>query len=494
MRAPPAQGATYASLSRRFARLTFLNILANLTIPLTGLVDTAMLGHLDDIRFLGGVALGSVLFDYLYWSFGFLRMGTTGMTALAVGRGDTRAAFLVLYRSLAIGVVVAAAVLLLREPLGQLGFAILSGTDAVEHAGRGYFDARVLGAPAAFCNLAFFGWFLGREESGRALVIAVIGNTVNIVLNYVFIVRLGLAAWGAGLASALGQYATLSVALALFALLALRDASARCGIREVLDLSRMRSLLRLNADILVRTVCLITAFALFTNASSLLGTAFLVANAVLLRVLTTVAYLVDGVAFATESLAGLLRGRRDLPGIQRLLRLALACGGGFSILLLGAVLAAPGAVYGLLTSHEDVVAMATRYGIWLVPVLLLGAPAYVFDGLFLGLTEGRVLRNSMLLATGLVFLPLAVLAVATGANHLLWLAMTGFMAARTATLARAASERLAEWRAETIDADAVGAWENRRARSRTRRRSRAGSAILAAMDAGLRHSQTVRRS
>ena len=187
-----------SSLSRRFFRLALINILASVTVPLVGLVDTAMLGHLGDIRFLAGVALASLLFDYVYWTLGFLRMSTTGMTAQAVGRGDHVEVTDVLRRSMLIALALGGAVLALQVPLREIGFALLSGEPGVELAGREYFDARIWGAPAALCGFVMVGWFLGREESRVVLAITLVANLANVLLNYVFIIRLGLAARGAG--------------------------------------------------------------------------------------------------------------------------------------------------------------------------------------------------------------------------------------------------------------------------------------------------------
>jgi MATE family multidrug resistance protein len=183
---------------------------------------------------------------------------------------------------------------------------------------------------------------------------------------------------------------------------------------------------------------LITAFALFTNFSSMLGTVTLAANAILLRVLNLASYFIDGAAFATESLAGIFRGERNGPALRRLVRLSLTFGEVCALFFIAALLVRPNAVYQVLTSHVDVLEAAVQYGRWLVPVLLIGAVAYIYDGLFLGLTEGRVLRRSMLLSTVFVFLPVAWLAVRSDNNHLLWLAMVLFMLARGATLGWAA--------------------------------------------------------
>ena len=423
-------GAT--SLGRRFARLTVYNILANVTVPLASLVDTALLGHLADIRFLAGVALAMVLFEYIYWTFGFLRMGTTGTTAQALGRGDELETYRVLYRSLLVAGALGGLILLLWLPLRELGFALLSSSAEVEAAGRAYFDGRVWAAPAVLANFAFLGWFLGREDGRSALVMALVANVANIVLDYLFIVRLQMAAYGAGLATALGQCLMLVAAVTIFCR---RYRPRGWSWPEVLDRGRMLDLLRLNRDILLRTVALITTFALFVNFSAVLGTTVLAANAILSRLQTLVAYLVDGAAFAVESLAGIFRGERRQDRLDRVRHMALGWGVAFTVPLLAVILIAPRPLYRLLTSHRETLELAVAYGPWLLPTLLVGSIAYIYDGLFLGLTAARPLRNSMLASTLLVFLPLAILAARLGSNHLLWLAMMGFMVARAISLA-----------------------------------------------------------
>lgn len=419
------------SLRRRFARLTALNVLANLSVPLAGLVDTGMLGHLDDIRFLGGVALGNVIFDFVYWSFGFLRMGTTGLSAQAVGREDRHELFLVLYRGLTLAALLAGGLLVLQLPLRELGFSLLQGEAGVEAAGRAYFDARIWAAPATLANFALLGWFLGREESGRALVMTVTANALNVALDYVFILQLGWGAAGAGAATALAQYGMLGAGVVLL----LRSGPlAPWRRREILERSELGALLALNRDILIRTACLVSGFAAFTSLSAALGTAVLAANTILLKIFYLVSYGVDGAAFATESLAGILRGAGDIRRLRRLVRLAMTIGLLLPTPVLALVLLAPDAVYGLLTDHADVLALAADYGGWLVPVLLLGAAAFVYDGLYLGLTAGPALRNAMLLSVGVGFLPLALLAHRLGENHLLWAAMALLMGVRAATL------------------------------------------------------------
>ncbi len=401
------------NLNHRFFRLASLNILANVTLP------------------LAGVALASILFDYLYWTFGFLRMSTTGTTAQAIGRNQAEEAYLTLHRSIVLAIVIALAILVLQFPLREVGFFLLGGTSEIEQAGRSYFNIRIWGAPAVLCNYAFLGWYLGREESGYALFLAMLANVSNILLDYIFIFRLDLAAFGAGLATVLSQYIMLSAALAIYFLLHRRVPWQWSALIQRDQLSR---LLRLNRDLLVRTLCLISAFAFFTNFSASLGTKILVANTILLRILALASYIIDGVAFATESLAGSFRGQRQEIALQHLVRLSLVTGEAFALLFACGLLLFSDRIYSLITSHQDVIELTRFFGWWLLPVLFFAALAYIYDGLFLGLTAGKQLRNTMLLSTLTIFVPFSFAGLWMADNHLLWFAMVAFMGARAATL------------------------------------------------------------
>lgn len=430
--------AATPGLTRRFARLTALNTASNLTVPVAGLADTVMLGRLDDVRFLAGVVLGALIFDYLYFGFAFLRMGTTGVTAQSWGRGDTGEVAAHLYRALLLAALLGLVTLALRGPLGDLGFRLLSGAAEVEDAGRRYYDARIWGAPATFANLAFVGWFLGRGEAARALLVVAAANVGNIVLNWWFILHLGWAAFGAGIATATAQWLAAGIGLSL----TLGAGAASCSWRTVLDRAALRRLVALSGHLVIRTLLLITAFAVFTNASALLGTARLAANGLILRMLSLASYLVDGAAFAGETLAGMAYGAGDRKELRRVLILTVAAAEICAVAFLLPVLIFPRGTYGLLVGYDDVVTLAADSNIWLLPVLLFAALAYAFDGFFLGLTQGKLLSRAMVISLGLGFAPLAWAAIHFRDSNLLWLSMVGMMAGRAATLGFAARRYL----------------------------------------------------
>lgn len=399
-------------------------------VPLASLVDVAFLGHLSEIRYLAGVAIATVLFNYIYWTFGFLRMGTTGLTAQARGRGEADLVVVTLLRNGAIALIIGVIILLLQHPLRELGFSLLQAEPEVLDAGRAYYNALIFGAPATLLNFVLLGWFLGKEQGKQVLVISVVNKGANIVLDYLFIVQWNYSSAGAGAATAISQYITLAIGL----ILVYRELPQQFWRHQLWEPSALKAIFNLNQNILIRTLALVSTFAVFTNLSSTLGTEILAANTLLLQVVTLAAYFIDGIAFATESVAGNLHGQGARKQLLPLLKLAgsgsLLAGMGFAI----AFCLFPQVLFGLLTNHSEIVARVTDYVWWLFPVLGFGSLAYMLDGYFLGLTAGKTLRQSTLIAVAIGFAPMAIAAWYWQLNHLLWLALTLFMLTRSLTL------------------------------------------------------------
>jgi multidrug resistance protein, MATE family len=421
------------SFLRQFSRLAIVNILSNLMVPLAGLLDVAFLGHLAEIHHLAGVALATVLVNYLYWTFGFLRMGTTGSIAQAVGRGDPQAVMLIGLRNGGVALGIGLLLLVMQQPLGNLGFSLLSAEANVKASGMAYYQALIWGAPATLLNYVLVGWFLGRGQSGKVLLLSGVGNGVKVLLDYELIVRWGWLSRGAGYATAWSQFLMMAIGLLLL-VWEFRSKPLAVEWKELLDPIALKSAFWLNSEILVRSFALISTFALFTNLSSILGTEVLTVNAVLLEVVTFAAFFIDGLAFATESWAGVLHGQGTTDGLAHLLKAS-----GTASLLVGvgvaiAFIIAPVPLFGLLTSHNNVIIGLQQYVIWLLPVLGFGSIAYMLDGYFLGLTSGQVLRNAAILAVLIGFVPMAAIAWYFQSNHLLWLALSLFMVGRVVTL------------------------------------------------------------
>jgi MATE family multidrug resistance protein len=416
-----------------FLRLAAINALSNLMVPLAGLLDVAFLGHLAQIDYLAGVALATIIFNYLYWSFGFLRMSTTGLTAQAIGRQDPGEVWLILLRHLLLALGLGLAIGLLQQPIQTLGFGLLSATPAVKAAGQAYFQAMVWGAPATLLNYVVLGWLLGQGRSGLVLVLAIVSNGVNILGDYWLIVRWGWASAGAGYATAGSQYVTLVVGgLWLWPQLRTVDWSQYC--RQLWQPQQLRAIAGLNTAILVRTFALLTAFGLFANISSAISPAALALNTLLLQVISVTAYLIDGVAHATETCAGQLYGQGDRAALKQLVHRAMLIGIAIGLIFAALFNLRSGQLLGLLTNHQNLIQQSSDYALWLFPILGLGAIAYILDGYFLGISAGRVLRNSTLIATFLGFMPIALWGWQQANLQILWFAMTMFMATRAITL------------------------------------------------------------
>ncbi len=429
MSKPPAQ----ADWVIDFARLSAANVCSNLMVPIAGLVDTAFLGHLADISYLAGVSLATVIFNIIYWSFGFLRMGTTGLVAQAVGRDDRADVWRIGLRGGAIALTFGLVILLLQTPLRWLAFTLLQGEPEVLAAGQAFYNGRIWGAPAVLLNYVLLGWFLGQGQGRKVVLLSLVGNGGNVLLDAWFIRGLGWASYGAGLATALSQVALLAVGLVL--IVPLRPWQQVRGLK-LWDAGAVLDLFRLNRDILIRTFALVMSFAAFTQLSAQLGTNILAVNTLLLGVVTLAAYFLDGIAFATETYGGQFYGQGQVEQLRSLLYI----GGGLSVVLgLGFTLVFvlfPTPLFSLLTDHGAVLTQVSAYTLWLLPILGFGAIAFMLDGYFLGLTAGRTLRNSTVVAACVGFIPAAIAASILQSPHLLWLAMASFMAMRALTLSR----------------------------------------------------------
>ncbi len=406
----------------RFYRLSSVSILSNMMVPLAGLVDTAFLGHLSEIRHLAGVILASILFDYLYRVLKFLRSSTNAITAQAVGSDDSQAILLAGLRSGLLALTIGLAILLLQSPLQKVGFALLSGASEVEASGVDYFYARIWGAPAVLLNFVLIGWFLGREMNIIVLLMALMGNGSNVVLDYLTIYRWGWESAGAGLATAISQYLALFVGL-IGVCYTIQWNKFFPALREVFDRAALKETLALKGNILIRFLVLISTYAIFTNLSSVMGTTTLAQNGLLLQIALLSQFTIQGVGMTNQTLIGNFKSKganeQFFPVLLVSLLTALPIAFGFA----ATTILFPHTVFGLLTNHTEVSEHLTRYTFWLLPLLELTAIAFILEGYFIGLKEGKILRNSVLIAFGMGFLPLTMTAWYLHNNHLLWFAL-----------------------------------------------------------------------
>ncbi len=407
-------------------------ILSNISIPLLGLVDAGILGHLDDSRYLGAVAIGSALLSFLYWGFSFLRMGTTGRVARALGAGDPEHANLELYRAAVLALALAATVMLLHPLWLGLGLALMAPESGLLPLADSYASIRIASAPAVLATYAMVGWFIGHGDTRWPMLILITTNLVNILLDVVLVVGLGLNSDGAAMATVLAEYC--GCGLALYGLR--RRLGPRPGTLNPALLWHWRhytALLRSNSHLFIRTVTLLAAFAFFTAMGEKLGGPTLAANALLMQLLLLTAYGLDGFAYAVESLAGGRAGAGDREGFYHAVRrCGFWCGVG-AVLLSIAFLVLQQPLFALLTSLPEVREILHNHRLWLVLLPLVAAPTYLLDGVFIGTTETRDMMLTMLASALLVYLPVWYLSQPWG-NHGLWLAFTLFNGARGVSL------------------------------------------------------------
>ena len=418
----------------RFYRLAAVNIISNSMIPLSGLISIAFLGHLREVRYLTGVLLSTILFNLTYGLLGFLRMSTTGLTAQAVGQDDREAMLLVGLRNGIIALSLGILILTLQYPLREIGFSLLSGTPDVKASAIAYFNARIWGVPAVLLNFVLIGWFLGREQSGKVLLLSAIGNIANIVLDYLFIVRQGWESTGAGISQASSQYLILLLGMIL-ASQQIQWKEIPSVARRLLDLPAFKSTFTLNANIFVKNLAIISSLAIFSGLSSGMGTTIFAENALIVQIIALACYCFEGLGYATETLTGIFKGQQANDKLKFLLEIAGGTGVllGFTFALWCIVF--PQTVFGLLTNHDEVIEFIDMYIPWLLVILTFYSISVVLEGYFIGLTEGRILRNVALIAMGVGFAPVALTASYFHNNHILWLSLSCFMVVRAVALA-----------------------------------------------------------
>ncbi len=417
---------------RRAWQLAWPIILSNSSIPLVGAVDTAVMGHQPDAAYVGAVALGANLFSIIYWGFGFLRMGTTGFVAQAFGAGDGAEVAATLQRALLIAAGLAAALWLAQAPIAWTAFWVVEGSERVEALTRVYFEWRIWSAPAAFANYAILGSLIGLQRTRDVLTVQLLLNGTNVALDLLFVPVLGWGIEGVAAASVIAEYTAVGVGLALIAR-RVRALPGRERFTTLLEPEALRALVAVNGNILVRTLCLVVALFYFTAVGAGLGEVTVAANAVLMQLQFFLAYGLDGFAHAVEGMAGSAWGARRRQHFRAAIRSTTVCALGVA-LGYAVVYATLGPVFiGWMTDLEAVRAAALTYLPWMVAAPVIAVWSFQLDGVFIGTTRTREMRNGMLIAAGLYWLAAEALVPLWG-NHGLWLALMLFLGLRAATL------------------------------------------------------------
>ncbi|MDE0637762.1 MAG: MATE family efflux transporter [Candidatus Poribacteria bacterium] len=427
------------NINKQIIRLTIPNIISNFSIPLLGAVDTALMGRLESEHYLGAVGIGGIIFSFIYWGFGFLRMATTGLTAQAYGKNDNIECGLLLQRGLAIGIIVSLLLLILQWVLADVSFALIGTGSEVEQLARTYFHIRLYAAPATLCLHVFHGVFLGLQNAHYPMLLTILVNCINIVLNLIFVNVLGMKVEGVALATVIAQYVGLILASALF-FARYRSLLTTWNFRIILAFSKLKRFLSISNDIFIRTLCLVFSQAFFAAKSAALSDTVLAINTILLQYINLMSYSIDGFAFAAESMIGKYKGAQDMQNLKRTTRHIF----GWAFLF-GGVIMLIFALFGqqllhLFTDQRDLIEPAKPYLVWIIVAPVVNVTAYIWDGIYIGATASKPLRNSMFIAM-LFFLGAVYLLMSYG-NHGLWGALTLLLVARGVALTVLAPKHL----------------------------------------------------
>jgi MATE family multidrug resistance protein len=414
--------------NRDIWRIAAPMILSNISVPLLGMVDPGVTGHLESPIYLGAVAIGGTIFGFLYTGMNFLRMGTTGITAQSLGAEDNDGLRVSLGQALIVSLLIALALIAVQHPVGTFAMRLIGAEPDVESFALLYFSIRIWSAPGTLANFVLIGWFLGLQNARVPLIIFLVINITNIVLDLLFVIVLGLKVDGVALASVIAEYTGLAVGVG-FAVSALRRRTGHWPFARLLNVRAYAAFFSINAHLFIRTMALMFTFAFVTAQGARLGGLVLAANAVLMNLQNLTAFGLDGIAHAAEALVGKAVGqkRRDVleRSVQLSLRWSLYFAAGFCIVY---VITGP-ALVRLLTDLPEVRQTALQYLPWLIVSPVISVWSFLYDGVYVGATRARAMRDIMVVSTLLVFLPAWYLLQDFG-NHGLWLAFTLFMASR----------------------------------------------------------------
>jgi len=403
-------------------------ILSNVSVPLLGMVDTGVTGHLDSSIYLGAVAIGAMIFSFLYTGVNFLRMGTTGIAAQSFGADDNDGLRVSLGQALIVALLVAITLIVLQVPLGQLAMYLLGPDAETEVHALEYFSIRIWSAPGTLANYALIGWFIGLQNARVPLLIFLTINITNIILDLLFVIVLGMKVDGVALASVFAEYSGLLVGGA-FAIAALRKRTGRWPVQRLVNLSAYKAFFSVNANLFVRTMALMFTIGFVTAQGARLGGLILAANAVLMNFQNLTSFGLDGIAHAAEALVGKAIGQNRRDALEEAVRLTLKWSLIFALGFTAAFLITGQMIIGILTDLPDVREAAIRYLPWLIASPLVSVWCFLYDGVYVGATRAKEMRDIMIISTLFVFLPAWYFLQPLG-NDGLWLAFLLFLAGR----------------------------------------------------------------
>lgn len=412
----------------KILHLAVPNIISNLSVPLVGIADLAMLGRLNSEKYIGALSLGTVIFSFLYWMFTFLRMGTSGITAQAYGERNLKKTYRIGLRASVVAVFFSVVLIGLQELISFVSFILLDGSEEVESLAFEYFNIRIYAAPATLLLYVISGWFIGMQNARYPMYVTIVVNMANVAFNYIFIFHYQMHVSGVALGTVIAQYIGLVMALALF-VYKYRKIAYKLRLKEIFMRSELVKFMVVNKDFFFRTLFIIGTIASFTNISAKQGDTILAVNSILLQFFYIFSFFADGFAYAAESLTGRYIGAQNRESLKALF---------YKIFLWGFLIAIATSTFfhysgdwvlRSLTDDQQIISLANEYLIWCVLIPVISFASFIWDGIYIGATASKALMYSTMVAFGAVYLPI-VLYGYEGDNHRLWLGFCGFLLAR----------------------------------------------------------------
>ena len=420
-------------MNREILRIALPNIISNITVPIMGIAGTMIAGHLgDSVATIGALAIGVSIFNFIYWNCSFIRMGTSGITAQAFGAGDNRTTTLMLARAVVVSLVVGLLAIILQRPLGLGALAIMNGNDLVAE----YFFARIWAVPAGVLLFGLNGWLTGMQNAIIPMIVAVMVNTIHVACSIWFAFPLGMGIVGIAYASVVAQWTGVIITAAI-TWWHFRKSFVAIKWREVIDMAAMKEFFLINRDIIIRTLCIVATYTFFTAASARMGDDNILAvNTILLQLFTLFSYMNDGFAYAAEALTGRFIGAKDEPSLRDAVKKCVIWCLVVAIIYIGVYIGWWRDLLLLFISSDAqnagvLLDYAGRYIGWIIAIPLAAAMPFVMDGIMVGATQSRIMRDSMILSTIAYFALLYAFKPIIG-NNALWLAFSSYMFLRGA--------------------------------------------------------------
>lgn len=403
-------------------------IISNITVPLLGLIDVAITGHLGNVSYIGAIAIGGMLFNMIYWIFGFLRMGTGGMTSQAFGSKNEMECRNILFRSMAVSLAMATTLILLQLPISKTAFALIDSSDEVKLYASEYFHICIWGAPAVLGLYSFTGWFIGMQNSRYPMFIAIAQNIINIAASLLFVLGMGMKIEGVAYGTLIAQYAGLLMALFLakkYVKKPIRSISAR----NIFNRKSMSDFFKVNRDIFFRTLCIVAVTVFFTSSGAGYGDTILAVNTLLMQMFTIFSYIMDGFAYAGEAIVGKYVGSRNYFLLRKTIKHLISWG--IVIAVFFTLLYGIGGkdFLTLLTSETKVIDNSSEYYYWVLAIPFAGFMAFILDGICIGATATGIMLRSIFVASVVFFATFYAMNGTLG-NHSLWLSFITYLSVR----------------------------------------------------------------